>query len=207
MSVRAPKGSRSKKTEQRNVLYALIEETGFEVMPCSFCEAKSLSCKMIDGVSRCSECVRRGRSCDGTGVSVSTGERLRVPFCFPVGLIGVAARLISEKRRLEKQEDETEAELLALQQQLVEKISKLTRLRRQKKKVISRGHAMVRRGFQSLDELEEAEREESEVVVDVQALGGFDVIDWNAVLNDSPSGSSLTPEEVLVTAGFAEGTA
>jgi hypothetical protein len=128
-------------------------------------------------------------------------------FGFLTGLIGVAARLISEKRRLEKQEDETEAELLALQQQLVEKISKLTRLRRLKKKVISRGHAMVRRGFQSLDELEEAEREESEVVVDVQALGGFDVIDWNAVLNDSPSGSSLTPEEVLVTAGFAGGTA
>lgn len=115
--------------------------------------------------------------------------------------------MISEKRRLEKQEDETEAELLVLQQQLVEKISKLTRLRRQKKKVVSRGHAMVRRGFQSLDELEAAEREESEAVVDVQALGGFDVIDWNAVLNDSPSGSSLTPEEVLVTAGFAGGTA
>ena len=107
-------------------------------------------------------------------------------------ILFLATRLIAEKRRIEKEEDTTESELLALQQQMNERISRLTRLRRQKKMVISRGHEMIRRGLKSLDELEEAERRESDAVIDVQVSGGLDVVDWNVVFGDGflPSGDT-----------------
>ena len=34
-------------------------------MPCSYCFRHDLSCRMAEESSRCSECARRGRSCDG----------------------------------------------------------------------------------------------------------------------------------------------
>lgn len=47
---------------------------GFEVMPCSLCRSRGLRCRMLKGHSKCGECTRRGRTCDGTGVVVSTCE-------------------------------------------------------------------------------------------------------------------------------------
>lgn len=88
---------------------------------------------------------------------------------------------MAEKRRIESEEDSVETELLALQQQVNERIARLTRLRKQKKMVVSKGHDMIRRGLRSLDELEEAERLEAEAAIDVQALGGFGVIDWSSL--------------------------
>ena len=49
-------------------LVKFFEKFGFEVMPCSFCFSKSLRYEMIETVSRCKECVSRGRFCDGSGV-------------------------------------------------------------------------------------------------------------------------------------------
>jgi len=74
MSGRIQKPRRSKKSEQRDILAQLIEATGFDVMPCSFCADRCLSCKMIEGTDRCGECVRRGRSCTNKGVTVSAGR-------------------------------------------------------------------------------------------------------------------------------------
>jgi hypothetical protein len=56
---------RSKKTEERYRLATTIGLLGFETMPCSNCRLRGVACKMVDAVSRCEECVRRGRSCDG----------------------------------------------------------------------------------------------------------------------------------------------
>ena len=114
----------------------------------------------------------------------------------------LATRLIKEKRRIEREEDATEAELLALQQQMNEKFARLTRLRRQKKSIVSRGHEMIRKGLQSLDDLEEADRMESEAVIDVQALGGFGVLDWNAIFSDPP----LLPDIAPASSGSASGS-
>ena len=104
-------------------------------------------------------------------------------------------RFIAEKRRIEREEKATEEALLVLQKQmeeqgrlLAEKISRLSRLRKQKEVILSKGKDMVIRGLRDLDELERVEREESEVVVDVQASGGADVIDWSAVFFDEGSG-------------------
>jgi hypothetical protein len=49
---------------------------------------------------------------------------------------------------------------------------------------VDKGYEMVRRGLRSLDALEDAEREEAEVVVAVQSVGGFGVIDWSTILED-----------------------
>jgi hypothetical protein len=46
------------------------------------------------------------------------------------------------------------------------------------------GVEMVNRGLKSLDELDEAECAELEAVIDVQAIGGVDVIDWNVVYEE-----------------------
>lgn len=106
----------------------------------------------------------------------------------------VATRLMAEKRRIESEEDSVETELLALQQQVNERIARLTRLRKQKKMVVSKGHDMIRRGLRSLDELEEAERQEADAVIDVQSFGGFGVIDWSSLeLPSAPSPPVVTP--------------
>ena len=73
MSGRISKTRISRKTEQRQALALLIDETGFEAMPCSSCRERGWSCKMTEGHSRCAACVRRGRSCDGTGLSLNSG--------------------------------------------------------------------------------------------------------------------------------------
>jgi hypothetical protein len=59
----------SKKSSQRLRLSALIASSGHILdMPCSSCFEKGVPCQMMEGVTRCAECVRRGRSCDGLGV-------------------------------------------------------------------------------------------------------------------------------------------
>jgi hypothetical protein len=42
---------------------------------------------------------------------------------------------------------------------------------------------MLEKGFQSMDELEESERQESEAVVDARSVGAAHVIDWSAILD------------------------
>lgn len=83
--------------------------------------------------------------------------------------------------------------LLGRQRKLNERLSHLGRLRQQRREVSSRGREMIRRGVQSLDELESAEQaEESEVngslaeVSESAALlqhgGAFGVVDWGSVM-------------------------
>jgi hypothetical protein len=59
---------------------------------------------------------------------------------------------------------------------------------------------MVARGLSSLDELEESDRQESEAVVEAQASGALDVVDWSVVFGDS---SSL---DLLADPGSSGGT-
>ncbi|KAK2589469.1 hypothetical protein QQS21_012854, partial [Conoideocrella luteorostrata] len=102
-------------------------------------------------------------------------------------------RIITESKRLNREEESAE-ELLAsrraalrqAQLDLDESLNRLERLRRQKRQLLSKGNEMARLGLQSLDELEEEERRESEAVIDAQSSGALDVIDWNAMLGDGP---------------------
>lgn len=97
----------------------------------------------------------------------------------------VVDRFVTEKRRLELEEEKTEEELLALQQQLNERLSRLMRLRRQKRFLQERGVEMLSKGLSSMEELESSDQLELEAVTDVQAAGALDVIDWNVVLDPS----------------------
>lgn len=60
--------SRSRTAVQRSTLAALINESGVEIMPCTGCFHAKRVCRMNENSSRCGECVRRGRSCDGVSV-------------------------------------------------------------------------------------------------------------------------------------------
>lgn len=182
---------RSVKSQQRDRLYASIHEFGVEVMPCSFCYRKGWKCHMMPGVSRCKECVRRGRSCDGSGVPTSSLNRI-----------------ISESQRLRQQEKDTEEslsglqrELSSLQSRLQESLGRLQRIRAQRESLTTRGAEMVNRGLASLDELETHEREESNAVVSAQADGAVDVIDWNAIGIDL---DASLPSSVLAGLDFGD---
>lgn len=105
-----------------------------------------------------------------------------------------AERLAAEKERIDAEERQTEQELLLHQQKMMEltqsmneSFARLSRLREQRQQINVRGEQMLRKGAQSLDELDDMERAESEAVVDVQLNGGVDVIDWNAILADFDS--------------------
>lgn len=70
MAERAEK-PKARKTLERLRLAESIERLGYEVLPCSFCAGKGLSCKMLEKSSRCAECARRGRACDAAGLATS----------------------------------------------------------------------------------------------------------------------------------------
>lgn len=61
-------------TDYRKAAIIVIETIGVLVMPCSFCDSRNLPCKMAPGYNKCLECTRRGRTCDGNGISLAAGE-------------------------------------------------------------------------------------------------------------------------------------
>ena len=64
----------SRKTRERNLLASFIQSQGTVAdMPCTYCFRKKVSCRIIQDSSRCQECVKRGRSCDGVLVASSCG--------------------------------------------------------------------------------------------------------------------------------------
>lgn len=74
---------------------------------------------------------------------------------------------MQEQRRIEREERDTEESLEATQRKLeedqralAEHLARLRRLRQQKKFLVDRGADMVARGLSTLDEPEEAERQE-----------------------------------------------
>ena len=178
MSERVVKSKRPSKTEQRLRLVATIEELGFDVIPCSFCDSHHLHCQMMDGVSRCNGCVRRGRSCDGCGVPTLS-----------------LSKVVDESRRLREEEIAASAKLVRAHKDALEALAKLERLRKQRGSLASRGALMVNRGLQSLDELEASEK--SETAVGTQLSGEVDLLDWNAIFSDGFPGAGGTVSAAL----------
>jgi len=104
---------------------------------CSRCSHRGFLCKVGKESSRCAECVRSLAKCD-----------CRDPFDV-------------EWRSLEQQEDALEERMRLtivraneLHQELREQYARMKRLRKQKKSLKERGSEMLRRGIQSLDELD-----------------------------------------------------
>jgi len=161
MSSRVEK-RRSKKTDERSALFAVIEHNGSDIMPCTYCFKNNLRCRIFGAASdKCSNCVKRGRPCDGNFVASSL------------------TRLLSEQKRLEQSEEEAAKALQDAQREASIQLARLDRIRIQKRSLVTRSAELVRRGVQSLDELEEIERQESEAVFLAQSHCATDVIDWN----------------------------
>ncbi|KAK4095871.1 hypothetical protein N658DRAFT_502222 [Parathielavia hyrcaniae] len=159
-------------------------------MPCSWCFRRNLACRMAAGSSRCSECVRRGRSCDGSSVA------------------SALTKLMSEQKRVEEEEADAEETLFVLQTQLQTAVGRLARLRRQKRFLKERGSELFRRGVQSLEELEEEDRRleasEARVTADIQSFGIPDPsTDWSAFsLSFSEVDLAALSAQPVVAPGF-----
>lgn len=182
-------------TRRRHASAEFIEYAGFEVMPCTRCQARGAVCKMVESGKKCGLCTRLGRPCDVTGVPLNSCAcsfvtAVRVMADFPV------SRIISEAKRIDAEElaaeellqsrreslAQAQRELLARQQELEESLARLSRLRTQRRSLISKGTELTRRNLESMDDLDEPEASvESEAVVDVQSLVHSDLIDWSSL--------------------------
>ncbi|KAG4256505.1 hypothetical protein FPRO03_14038 [Fusarium proliferatum] len=122
--------------------------------------------------------------------------RLRlVSFSTPGGLRAfvemTSARMVAkEQRRLEEAEEKVEGEFMLLQaestrihNEMNAKLAQITRLRRQRRQVESKGLDMLRRGLNSIDELEKAEKDENAAFEQAISEGTFH--DWSAIVEQS----------------------
>lgn len=96
-------------------------------------------------------------------------------------------RFTGELERLRAKESLTEQQLLDAKArrdlanaEMDEALARLIRVRKQKDSLRSRGLEMARRNAESLDALEELERQESEAATDVMSFGAFGVVDWSS---------------------------
>ena len=113
----------------------------------------------------------------------------------------VVSRISAENKRLVSQEKETEEELRELHRKSSEALARLARLRRLRESLVTRGAKMVNLGLKSLDELDEAERQEtaleSELVTEAISGSTADVVDWNLVFQPD-----LSLDDLLGSAGL-----
>ena len=183
MSGRVTKTRQRDTTAERKTLLSHIDKFGsFDTMPCIPCFRRKVPCRMAENSSRCLECVRVSRACDGVLVG------------------GSLERTHAALERIEAQADEAEDQLASAQQKALEAhreaaeaLARLTRLRQQKRYLRDRGNDLFARGMEGLDELDQINSDlnsfgefdvqvlESESVENVQSVGGFGVVDWNAI--------------------------
>jgi hypothetical protein len=184
MSVEKRKSSSAR---YRALLAQNIAENGFVVMPCTWCSSQGLTCRMLEKVKRCEACVRRGRSCDGSGVPISSracASLLSRTFL----TYSPVDRIMREQRRLKEEEKQAEALLVEYQRKASEALARLSRVRQQREFLVEKGADMVARGLSNMDALEQSEAEESRALLDVQtAPVATDVVDWGAVFSSIPA--------------------
>ncbi|KAH0526272.1 hypothetical protein TsFJ059_009618 [Trichoderma semiorbis] len=136
-------------------------------MPCTRCYRAKLPCIMSGASSRCGNCVKARKSCDGVLVASSL------------------ERVLAQRQALERQEEETgeqveslNAQMLELQTQLAEALSRLSRIRKTRKKAEERGEELFRRGMEEEDAEVAAEQS---AVHDLQQLGVPNDVDWSSL--------------------------
>jgi hypothetical protein len=145
---------------------------------------------MDEKSSRCAECIRVGRSCDGTFVASSL------------------TRLLTQQRKLEAEEADAEEALFTLQTQLSIAVSRLARLRRMKKVIKEKSSEAFRRGMQELDEEDGVPPsivdQENFVISDIRSMGVPNDPDWSSLgLGDEFAG--LGPLESSDGANIPQG--
>lgn len=107
----------------------------------------------------------------------------------------IVTRLLEQQRKLDREEEEAGDNLVDIQQRMVrlqeemsEAVGRLARIRRIKRKTKERGHELIDRGLQGLEEdpsspgaiLPALNAHEHHVVEDIQALGVPNDADWSS---------------------------
>lgn len=127
----------TRKRTERLKLAREIESSGVEMNPCSHCQKQNRKCVLDnEKSSRCAECVRSKKACDGKASSWEAN----------VPSMGDWESIARQKAKLEDQEEEAMAKIL--------------RLRKQRKFLLRREAEMTKRGLKFLDELDAAEENE-----------------------------------------------
>ncbi|ELR03271.1 hypothetical protein GMDG_08893, partial [Pseudogymnoascus destructans 20631-21] len=125
----------ARKLQERNDLVRRIKNHGYELPEmdsCSNCVRRNITCVSSPNDSRrCAECVRRNLKEKCDCMGPEHPDWVK---------------LEREEDRLDREEEET--------------LSKLLRLRKQKRLIRTRGKDMLRRGLKTLDELDAAEEAE-----------------------------------------------
>ena len=133
-----------KKRKERISLARDIESLGTEMSPCSGCTKDGRRCVMLEErSSRCAECIRRKRSCNG----LSDSWERNVP--------RESDWVSIERQTLALEEQEERAA-----QQAQEALARVARLRKQRAFLRKRREEMSKRGLKFLDELDAAEEKE-----------------------------------------------
>jgi hypothetical protein len=158
MPFRVAKSTQSKKTSDRKALARFIHEFGFEMPSCDSCRRRGLECVVAEGKERCAECVSAGyTSCNPGGNSAAAC------WSFLSILLTVRFLLISFiDERVVREKDRLSRERAAAEEDLERAMAKLQRIRRQEKFLREKAAEMIRRGVESLDELDSQERIELE---------------------------------------------
>ncbi|SCN91155.1 uncharacterized protein FFE2_07218 [Fusarium fujikuroi] len=150
-----------------------------------FRAGKSEKCFMSADSSRCSECIRAKKSCNGTRIASSLMS------------------LMKQKKKLENDKDQASEDLLklheemaALQTRLAEAAGRLSRIRKIRNRVKEKRSEATRRGLQEVEQqdnlLSMLDAHESALVEDLQVDHIPNDVDWSAFglgdnfLNASP---------------------
>jgi hypothetical protein len=135
------------KIKERCRLADRINLRGIEMPACSRCEKKGAKCISSTDSRRCSECVRSNSRCNASGPSEQDWVKLQ-----------------KEEDRLTAAEIAAEEQAMAAHRLADEALSRMRRLRVQKKFLRERGAEMLRRGLATLDELDEAEEKDRQEI-------------------------------------------
>ena len=129
---------RSTKYRERIELACWTKNSSYEMPPCSFYERNNRKCFVSEESTCCGECIHRGTHCDRDGPSVGDWSSLE-----------------REEERL------CEVKALALQA-VSENAARAQRADKQLEFLRAKGKEMLRRGLQTLDELDGAEEREQQ---------------------------------------------
>ena len=151
-------------------------------MPCVRCYKAKARCVMgPDRSSRCEKCIRDRQSCSGSSVAAPRSFSFSCSFlrsCPDLSLL--VTRALSEQKKAQSAREQAEKDLS-------EVLGRLQRLRRQEDLWRKKGLELFERGMQEEDAVidressEAAASERQQCVGDLQSLGAFGVVDWDAL--------------------------
>ena len=129
-----------RKERERLRRAAVVESTGFEMLPCNNCLRESIPCVMAPGARKCARCVSSNSRCSNAPPTTFEWEQI-----------------LREDERLRREKEEAVEKAQRASLELQEAMAKTVRLERQQSSLRTRGAEMLRRGFNTLDELEEVD--------------------------------------------------